>query len=134
MYVCMQRFRFSPIAAIGVYLACQISAIKFAGIYKCARTRDFLCSSLRIASKFNQSGWAILSHVFSKRPSMCPGTRLKCHIAAIGDKNHQVCPHQWVGKLACDFCWRSKSPPGYFIRRSQRFFSPIEAMWHFVNS
>ena len=41
------------------YLACQISAIKFA---KCARSRDFfLRSSLRIASKVNQSGWAGLS-------------------------------------------------------------------------
>ena len=41
------------------YLACQISAIKFA---KCARSRDFLRSSLRIASKVNQSGRAVLSH------------------------------------------------------------------------
>ena len=29
---------------------------------KCARSRDFLRSSLQIASKVNQSGWAILSH------------------------------------------------------------------------
>ena len=29
---------------------------------KFARSRDFLRSSLRIASKVNQSGWAILSH------------------------------------------------------------------------
>ena len=33
---------------------------------KCTRSRDFLCSSLRIATKVNQSGWAILSHDFSK--------------------------------------------------------------------
>ena len=50
-------------AEIGVlnrrYLACQISAIKFA---KCARSAIFLRSSLRIASKVNQSGWAVLSH------------------------------------------------------------------------
>ena len=35
---------------------------------KCARSRDFLHSSLRIASKVNPSGWAILSHDFSKLP------------------------------------------------------------------
>ena len=29
---------------------------------KCARSRDFLRSSLKIASKVNQSGWVILSH------------------------------------------------------------------------
>ena len=33
---------------------------------KCARSRDFLRSLLRIASKANPSGWAILSHDFSK--------------------------------------------------------------------
>ena len=35
---------------------------------KCARSRDFLSSSLRMASKVNPSGWAILSHDFSKLP------------------------------------------------------------------
>ena len=25
-----------------------------------------------------------------------------CHIAAIGEKNRQVCPHQSVAKIACD--------------------------------
>ena len=35
---------------------------------KCARSRDFLRSLLRIASKANPSGWAILSHDFSKLP------------------------------------------------------------------
>ena len=33
-----------------------------------------------------------------------------CHIAAIGEKNGQVCPHQSVVKIACDFPWRSNSP------------------------
>ena len=33
-----------------------------------------------------------------------------CHIAAIGEKNRQVCPHQSVAKIACDFRWRSNSP------------------------
>ena len=57
-----------------------MSAIQFAGIShlaKCARSRDFLRSSLRITSKFNQSGWAILSHDFSKRPSMEPGNKVE---------------------------------------------------------
>ena len=35
---------------------------------KCARSRDFLRSLLRIASKANPSGWAILPHDFSKLP------------------------------------------------------------------
>ena len=33
-----------------------------------------------------------------------------CHIAAIGEKNRQVCPHQSVAKFACNFRWRSNSP------------------------
>ena len=32
------------------------------------------------------------------------------HIAAIGEKYRQVCPHQSVAKIACDFRWRSNSP------------------------
>ena len=32
-----------------------------------------------------------------------------CHIAAIGQKNRQVCPHQSVAKIAGDFRWRSNS-------------------------
>ena len=35
---------------------------------KCARSRDFLRLLLRIADKVNPSGWAILSHEFSKLP------------------------------------------------------------------
>ena len=35
---------------------------------KCARSRDFLRLLLWIASKANPSGWAILSHEFSKLP------------------------------------------------------------------
>ena len=70
------------------YLACQISAIKFA---KCARSRDFLRSSLRVASKVNQSGWAVLSHEQRR-------DRQK-------KKNRQVCPHQSVAKIR----WRSNS-------------------------
>ena len=68
---------------------------------KCAPSRDFVRSSLRIAY---QSGWAILSDYFSKlriaaiRWSL--GTSLKCHIAAIVEKNRQVCPHQSVAKIA----------------------------------
>ena len=78
---------------------------------KCAPPRDFVRLSLGIP---NQSGWAILSDYFSKwrraaiRWSL--GTSLKCHIAAIVEKNRQVCPHQSVAKIACDFRWRSNSP------------------------
>ena len=67
-------FRRSPRSAYKIAAACQISAIKFA---KCARSRDFLGSSLRIASKVNQSGWAILSHDFSKSPLMEPGNKVE---------------------------------------------------------
>ena len=35
---------------------------------KCARSRDFLRSFLRITSEVNPSGWAILSHEFLKLP------------------------------------------------------------------
>ena len=46
---------------------------------KCTRSRNFLLLLLRIASKVNPSGWAILSHDFSKlphrrdRPQKSPG-------------------------------------------------------------
>ena len=46
-----------------------------------------------------------------------------CHIAAIGEKNRQVCPHQLVAKIACDF--RSNSPPSaYKIARC------VAGFWH----
>ena len=57
----------------------RLNSLAFA---RCARSRDFLRLSLRIASKVNQSGWAILF----------TWTMLRCHIAAIGEKNRQVCP------------------------------------------
>ena len=44
---------------------------------KYVRSRDFLRSSLRIASKVNKSGWAILSHDFLKSPSMEPGNKVE---------------------------------------------------------
>ena len=57
---------------------------------KCSRSCDFLRSSLRIATKVNQSGWAILSHEFSKwrtRTRKMIGysleMKLKCQIAVI---------------------------------------------------
>ena len=48
------------------YPTCQISTIKFAGNRLVCLSRDFLRTSPRIASKVSQSGWAILSHDFSK--------------------------------------------------------------------
>ena len=66
---------------------------------KCARSRDFLRSSLRIASEVNPSGWAILSHDFSKLPHRRDRR-----------KNRQVSPHLSSAKIASDFRWRSHSP------------------------
>ena len=51
----------------------------------CARSRNYLRSSLQIASKVNTSGWAILSHDFLNAPQWSPGTRLKCRVASIGE-------------------------------------------------
>ena len=47
---------------------CRYRRLNSPAFVKCARSRDFLHSSLRIASKVNPSGWAILSHEFSKLP------------------------------------------------------------------
>ena len=63
-------FRRSPrsaykIADIGHVRYRRLNSPAFA---KCARSRDFLRLLLRIASKANPSGWAILSHEFSKLP------------------------------------------------------------------
>ena len=44
---------------------------------KCDRSRNFLRLSLRIASKMNKSDWVILSHDFSKCPSMEPGNKVE---------------------------------------------------------
>ena len=49
-----------------------------------------------------------------------------CHIAAFGEKNHQVCPHpqSLVAKIACDFRWRSNLPrSAYEIARCVAGFS-----------
>ena len=61
-----------------------------------------------------------------------------CHIAAIGEKNRQVCPNQSPEKIACDFRWRSNSPrSAYKIarcvadlsrRHTWRFCTPIAAI------
>ena len=110
-----------PGAAIAIfadrrYLACQISAIKFA---KCARSRDFLRLLLRIASKANPSGWAFLHWRFFYNFIFHVSFQ-NCHIAAIGEKNRQVCPHQSVA----DFRWRSNSPrSAYKIARCVAGFS-----------
>ena len=78
----------------------------------------FLRSSLRIATKVNQSDWAILSHDFSKMADTNAengldvsslGMKLKCQIDAIDVKHRPVCPHQSKAKFARDFRWRSNS-------------------------
>ena len=71
----------APGTACGNFRGSPRSAYKIADIWhvryrrinspafaKCARSRDFLRSLLRIASKANPSGWAILSHEFSELP------------------------------------------------------------------
>ena len=57
----------------------DLNSLAFA---KCACSRDFLRSSLRIASKVNQSGWAIISHDLAFQnappdPSMEPGNKVE---------------------------------------------------------
>ena len=46
---------------------------------------------------------------FQNAPHWRPGTRLKCQMTMIGEKNCQVCLHQSVAKIAPDFRWRSNS-------------------------
>ena len=72
------------------------------------------------------------------------------HIATIGEKNRQVCPHQSVAKIAGDQIRRDQriKSPGvslalreltHYARFSppidadtlRDFFSPIAEMWHF---
>ena len=63
------------------YLACQISAIKFA---KCTRSRDFF---KLIAANCQQS----------------QSVRLGGFITCTTPRNRQVCPHQSVAKITGDF-------------------------------
>ena len=113
----MERLRCTPIAAIGVqnrrYLAFRYRRLNSPAFAKCARCRDFLRLLLRIASKTNPSGWAIYHMSFQN-----------CHIAAIGEKNRRVCPHQSPAKIAGDFRWRSNSQrSAYKIARCVAGFS-----------
>ena len=106
------------------YLACQISRLNSPAFAKCARSRDFLHLLLRIASKVNPSGWQFYLMSFQN-----------CHIAAIGEKNRQVCPHQSVTKIACDFRCRSNLPrsaykiarcvPGFIVISQEQLINMI---------
>ena len=89
---------FTPIGENRQVCSVQQLRSPISGIKVCL-SRDFLRSLLRIASKANPSGWAILSHDFLKLPHRRDRR-----------KNRQVCPHQSVAKIACDFRWRSNSP------------------------
>ena len=60
---------------------------------KCTRSRDFLRLLLRIASKANPSGWAILTHEFSKLPHRHDRRKKSPGVSATSD-----------------FRWRSNSP------------------------
>ena len=82
------------------------SAYKIARCVAGFRKRE-LCYKI---AQPNQVG-RFYNMTFQNAPRWSPGTRLKCQIAAIGKKkNRQVCPHQSVAKIACDFRWRSNSP------------------------
>ena len=84
-------------------MAYQISAIKFT---KCTRSHDFLRSSLRIASKANQSGCAILSHDFSKCPSMEPGNKVE----VLHRRDRRKISPGVSASIGGDVRWRSNSP------------------------
>ena len=73
------------------YLACQISAIKFA---KCACSRDFFYAH---RCELPLKSISQVERVYHRNN------------AAIGEKNRPVCPHQSVAKITCDFRWRSNS-------------------------
>ena len=74
---------------------------------KCARFRDFLRLLLRIASIVKPT------HQVGRFYHM---NFQNCHIAAISEKNLQVCPHQSVAQIACDQirCDRRIKSPSVF--------------------
>ena len=76
------------------YLTCQISAILYAD------RGDRRTKSPSVSLALIQQQVGRFHHM----------TFQNCHIAAIGEKNCQVCPHQSVVKIACDFRRRSNSP------------------------
>ena len=82
---------------------------------KCAR--DFLRSSPRIALKSTNQVWRFHHITFQNAPRWSPGTRLECHIAAIGEKIAR-CVHinRWRKSLAIFV--------GDQIRRDGRIKSP----------
>ena len=92
---------------------------------KCVRSCDFLRSMLRIAGKVNQSGWAIISHDFSKLPSMEPGNKIEVpHHRDRRKKSPGMSTS--VAAIACDFRWRSNSPrSAYEIARARLFESRL---------
>ena len=66
---------------------------------KCARSRDFYGHCCESPVKPTHQVGRFYHMTFQN-----------CHIAAIGEKNRQVCPHQSVAKISCEFRWRSNSP------------------------
>ena len=57
-----------PGVAIAILANPRDRRINLPAFPKCTRSRDFLRLLLQIASKADPSGWAILSHEFSKLP------------------------------------------------------------------
>ena len=74
--------------------------------FKCARSRDFLRSLLGQSPVKSTHQIGRFYHM---------NFQTDCHIAAIGEKNRQVCPHQSVAKIAS---------AGDQIRRDRRIKSP----------
>ena len=112
----------------------RLNSLAFA---KCARSRDFLRLLLRIASKANPSGWAILSHEFSKLPhrldrrKKSPGVSASIGGEVPGVAGFKPATHRRfytpiaVNLIASENRKRFSPPidadtPGDFFRRSRR--------------
>ena len=77
----------------------DIGDLNLPAFFKCARSRDFYVYYYKSPVK--------PAHQVGRFHHM---SFQNCHIAAIGEKNRQVCPHQSVAKITCDFRWLSNSP------------------------
>ena len=117
----MQRLRFSPITRSAYTIADQISVIKFAGI-------RLVCPFPRFSTLIAANGQQIqpirlgdfITRLFKMTDSSGTwslGTRLKCHIAAIGEKIAKCVRNNWWRKSLAIFA----ADP---IRRDRRIKSP----------
>ena len=77
----------------------------------------FYAHRCELPVKSNNQVGGFYHMTFQNAPRWIPGTRLKCHIAAIGEKNRQVCPHQSVAKIAGDQIRRDRRKNRQVCRR-----------------